>query len=357
MKTSANNKVDDPYITIDEAGAYSSNPPVSDFYMGATVLTGDLADQGVKVIWVDVPSKKLYLNKALTSAQAIVPNLDVLVDRPQITYGLKTKTEIVSSQGTAVRNRVQVYPTRLAVGSAATSGTSTVSVQLIKNPIFQTTSTYNDSNGTVKLTLQAPTDLKQEGQPTVLTLATTPTTFADGATAYGWIQAYFTDDSAQRRFTVFGLLRRVGTVYTFTAETSFDKPAKLVGSFLHAKNYDNDGSLVTTAPIESDIERLSSINIANELRTPIPGTGTQITTFFIGSGGFQFDLSPYFNYNKDYLSYPLTNKIDSLYLTSTSVDWYFNVVNGDPVTPTSSPTTGSRVLKSSVLTSITWEEQ
>jgi hypothetical protein len=344
MKTVSVDNSIAPYLEINETAPYNVNPVVSDFYMGATVLTSDVADQGVKVIWVDTSTKRLYLNKALNFLSGVV-KLDVLVDRPQITYGLKTKTQIVSSQGSAVRNRVQVYPTRLAIGS---SGNSVVSVQLRKNPIFQTYSAYT---GTLTLTVGTGTVhiLKPEGQPTALTLSSTPT-FADGLSAYGWIQGYFTDDPNLQKFSIFGLLRRVGSTYTFTAETSFSREVRIVGTFLHAKNYDNDGSIVTTPSGESEIQRLSSVTIANELRTPIPGTGTQITTFFIGSGGFQFDLSPYFDYNKDYLSYPLTNKIDSLYLTSTSVSNYINVDgSGDP--------TGSPVLRSSVLSSLTWEEQ
>ena len=335
--------------SISGGGTVTPNPLVSDFYMGATVLTIDPADQGVKVTWVDTTTtpKRLYLNKALNSLTGVV-RFDVLANRPQITFGLKTKTEIVSSQQSRVRNRTQVYPTRLAVGSL---GSSTVSIQLIKNPIFQTTSTYS---GTLTLNSATVHILKPEGQPTPLTLSSTPT-FADGATTYGWIQAYYTSDTNQspnqKRFSVFGLLRRVGSAYTFTAETSFSEPIRIVGSFLYANNYDNDGTLNPILLNDFELERLSSINITNELRTPIPGTGTQVTTFFIGSGGFQFDLSPYFNYNKDYLSYPLTNKIDSLYLTSTSVDKYISAADGlgDP--------NGAAVLRSSVLTSLTWEEQ
>ena len=332
----------EPYLVMDTTAPYNTNPPISDFYMNATILTNDPVDQGIKVIWVDSANKRLYLNKVLNSAMGAV-RIDALVDRPQIAYGLKTKTHITSSQGSAVRNRVQVYPTRLAVGSA---GSSTVSVQLRKNPTFQTYSAYS---GTLTLDSATIHILRPEGQPTPLTLSSTPT-FADGASAYGWLRAYFTDDPNQQKFSVLGLLRRVGSGYTFTAETSFSREIRLVESFLHAKNYDNDGMIVTSQPIESELERLSSVKIVNELRTPIPGSGTQITTFYVGSGGQQFDLSPYFDYNKDYLSYPLTNKIDSLYLTSVSVDKYLNIdISGDP--------TGSPVLRSSVLASLTWEEQ
>jgi hypothetical protein len=337
----------DPYLGINEAAPFNVNPLVSDFYMGATVLTGDLVDQGVKVVWVDatVTPKRLYLNKALSSATNGA-KLDLLVDRPQLVYGVETKTEIVSSQGRGVRNRVQVYPTRLATGTA---GSSTVAVQLRKNPIFQTTTSYS---GTLTLAGGTVHILKPGGQPTVLTLSATPT-IADGGSVYGWIRCYYTDDPNTQRFSVLGQLRRVGTAYTFTAETSFSREVRIVDSFLYAANYDNDGTSIpiTTLPTKTELERLSSIRVVNELRTPIPGTGLQVTTFYVAAGGEQFDLSAYFDYNKDYMSYPLTNKVDSLYLTSTSVDRYINIDSG-----TQNPT-GSPVLRSSILASLTWEEQ
>lgn len=332
----------EPTITLNESAPYNVNPTVSDFYMGATVITNDLVDQGVKVLWVDAATKKLFLNKPLNSA-ANGAKFDIIVDRPQIVYGVETKTEIVSSQGRAVRNRVQVYPTRLATGTA---GSSTVAIQLRKNPIFQTYSAYS---GTLTLDTAVTHILKPAGQPTILTLSATPT-IADGTSVYGWIRGFFTNDPNQQKFSVLGLLRRVGTGYTFTAETSFSREVRIIESLLYAGNYDNDGSVITTQPIKSELERLSSIQIVDELRTPIPDTGSRVTTFYVGSGGEQFDLSTYFDYNKDYLSFPLTNKIDSLYLTSSSVDRYINVDgSGDP--------TGSAVLRSSVLASLTWEEQ
>ena len=344
MRTATNGVTggNDPYLTINEASPYNVNPIVSDFYMGATVLTSDPVDQGVKVVWVDATNKRLHLNKPLNSLTGVV-RFDVLVDRPQLVYGVQTKTEITSSQGRRVRNRVQVYPTRLATGA---SGNGTVSLQLRKNPIFQNFTVFTGS-----LVLNAGTThfLKPAGQPTVLTMSTTPT-FADGASTYGWFRGYFTNDANQKQFAVLGLLRRVGAVYSFTAEQSYSDQVRIIGTFIHAKNYNEDGTLVTTPPSTLELERLSSIQVVNDIRTPIPGTGTQITSFYISGGGEQFDLSTYFDYNKDYLSYPLTNKIDALYLASTSVDRYINIDgSGDP--------TGSAVLRSSVLASLTWEEQ
>jgi len=43
--------------------------------------------------------------------------------------------------------------------------------------------------------------------------------------------------------------------------------------------------------------------------------GTNVATFYVGAGGVDIDLAPYFGYNKDYLSYPLTATTgDTLYV-------------------------------------------
>jgi hypothetical protein len=54
--------------------------------------------------------------------------------------------------------------------------------------------------------------------------------------------------------------------------------------------------------------------------------GTTVATFFVGAGGVDIDLAPYFGYNKDYLSYPLTAiSGDSLYVFAQAVSGTVNV--------------------------------
>lgn len=341
LVNAAESQASDPYIVVAETAPYDNNPEINDYYMGATLLTGDIVDQGIKVTWVDSVNNRLYLNKSLNSITGTSVKMDVLVDRPQIIYGLETKEEIISSQGRRVRNRVQVYPTRLTTGAA---GTATVALQLRKNPIFQTFDSYQGT-----LTVDQDIVVQAAGQPTSLTLSSTPT-LASGSSVYGWFRAYFTADVTQFKFPVLGLLRRIGSSYTFTAQDAYSQEVNITGTFLAAGNYNENGNEVTTLPAKTELERLSSVLINNELRTPIPSTGTQVTTFYIPPGGEIFDLSAYFDYNKDYLSYPLTDEVDSLFLTSVSVDRYYDVDgSGDP--------TGSPVLRSSALASLTWEEQ
>jgi hypothetical protein len=333
----------DPYLTVSEVSPYDANPTVSDFYIGANIITGDIVDRGIKVSWVDVANKRLYLSKALNSVTGASVNVSLLVDRPQIIYGIETKREIISSQSKRVRNRVQVYPTRLSMGAA---GIANVALKMLKNPIFQRFDSYSGTT-----TLTAATILASSQQPTILTLSATPT-IADGNAVYGWFRGYYTSDVNQFKFQVLGLLRRVGDVYTFTANNSYSEEVKITGNLLLASNFDNDGTTIGSGDIPDleELARLSSILINREPRTPIPGTGTQVSTFYVSPGSELYDLSAYFDYNKDYLSYPLTNEIDTLYLASTSVDANMGVdTSGDP--------DGTPILRSSILAGLTWEEQ
>ena len=77
--------------------------------------------------------------------------------------------------------------------------------------------------------------------------------------------------------------------------------------------------------------------IATDVVVPIPDTGINVATTYLQNGTEQFDLSPYFDYNKEYLSFPLTDITDSLYLA----------VDRD----TASTTTNDISL------GVTWEEQ
>ena len=53
--------------------------------------------------------------------------------------------------------------------------------------------------------------------------------------------------------------------------------------------------------------------------------GITVATFFVGAGGVDIDLSPYFGYNKDYLSYPLTATTgDTLYVFAQAVSGTVN---------------------------------
>ena len=77
-----------------------------------------------------------------------------------------------------------------------------------------------------------------------------------------------------------------------------------------------------------------------QIRAPIPKTGTVVASLFVPASGESFDLASYFDYNKEYLSFPLTNVVESLYLCASST------TNFNSSTP-----------QAEISASLTWEEQ
>jgi hypothetical protein len=72
---------------------------------------------------------------------------------------------------------------------------------------------------------------------------------------------------------------------------------------------------VSTTPVFTSAADLSPSNITTTSGVTTVSGGTTVATFYVGEGGVDLDLAPYFGYNKDYLSYPLTaNAGDSLYV-------------------------------------------
>ena len=72
---------------------------------------------------------------------------------------------------------------------------------------------------------------------------------------------------------------------------------------------------VTGTPTWTSADSLSPIEYSVSSGITAPVTGITVATFFVGAGGVDIDLAPYFGYNKDYLSYPLTATTgDTLYV-------------------------------------------
>ncbi len=387
-----------------------------DIYVGSTVTfgTGTNLPQA-QVIHVERQGKFNSPDAATNSPNTFTVRLDralvinspatFLLDAPYTLFGITSKTNIQSSQDFLVRNRVQVYPTKLSVGQQ-TGGSvgqkEPVSLSLTKNAIFQDNAIYkafsSDNDKAHKQvrfvgTTDAALELSGSGLPTRLSKSgsgggnVSPNPIAPvaagldsgggtsagpyytdgqiGDKIYGW--ARVTDNVNE--FSLFGRLEVVGISaspgfeWDFIPEDSFTGTVRFVNRslFTHAYQYYNelggfntgtgstigriaDEASMNNASSTSTIERLSSITVNNETRRPIPGTGTKVATFFLQDGSDYFDLQPYFDYNKDYISFPLTNVPDNLFIGAT-INTSPNVyLDGE----TSSP---------SVAVSLTWEEQ
>lgn len=85
-------------------------------------------------------------------------------------------------------------------------------------------------------------------------------------------------------------------------------------------------TVVSGTPSFTSVDTLSPIEFTTSSSIDTVSGGTVVATFFVGNGGIDLDLAPYFGYNKDYLSYPLTaNAGDTLYVFAQSATGTSNV--------------------------------
>ena len=297
-------------IAINSTSLATANPNVNvdpTYFMGARFKSANKTDQNIKVVWAD--DTHAYLDGVPSGTPT---GMKLLVDRANATYNLETKKVILSTQqSNAVRNRVQVYPTKL---SASNLGNNPVRMRFKKTPIFQTDTVYTGTLASPGFILDAPYVLTAANEPLSSVGVTEVGTFFDNnESLYGWFQALVDSDAV----TVFGRLYKVSDEYYFEILESYNGTITLkAGEFLPDPRFEADGDTVaqtTVTKATSEKEGLSSIIIANDTVVPIPGTGINVATIYLQAGTEQLDLSPYFDYNKEYLSFPLTDQADSLY--------------------------------------------
>ena len=440
----------DPYMTAGATSGLSSS-----YYVGARVITSNPLDQNIKINYYNPQNDRLHLNAPLSSSS--ISTIDIIPERVTPLIGIKCRDFIQSSTGRSVRNRTQVYPTRLSTGS-----TGVIKLDLLKTPIFQTdavivepndgipsltssvnigkrgkptrvelplvvyTGNHNFSSGTAGAisiqtgtaaggTLTATTGTDYDGSSGVLTVVTTAThgmttgdtvAIANGAITltcsldnyatthsyprstdptsgqnltvtriddtsfsvnvgqaqaeyirdigtgtYGYFRGYFESDASQRPISVLGYLENRGSdrtkgietdgYYFYALESTLDNIILTTAEpFLREENSTPIGEGTSSTTSEFTLDQLSSVKVNPQTRSPIPGTGTIVASLFVPASGEEYDLSPYFDYNKEYLSFPLTNKVESLYLCGSSQSSY------NPSSPSAE-----------ISASLTWEEQ
>ena len=172
-----------------------------------------------------------------------------------------------------------------------------------------------------------------------------------GGGAYGYFRGFFENDPSQKPISVLGYLENRGSDRTKGVETdgyyfyALDATTDNIvlnstEPFVREEDSTPIGNGVSGITTEFTLAQLSSIKVNPQIRSPIPKTGIVVASIYIPASGEEYDLSPYFDYNKEYLSFPLTNKVDSLYLCASTQS---NYVAGTPTAEVSA--------------SLTWEEQ
>jgi hypothetical protein len=393
IKTSVVGTSELNYFSISTAGTVAQN--AKDQLIGSYLKT----DTTMRVIWVENDSTdriRLFFNRNVNAFPAAT-QIELIVPRRQrAMMALRAKDEVNNTTGAAIRNRIQLYPIKYGIGVIDPSINSNVlTVNFIKNPLLITNNVSNSSlsqtysislyssstnpssgfnlgSGTIPrrifdtgvganissadfATLQtllsfdgayihcymrgiATGSVPVGGFPLTPSVSETPVLvrFFRKGSDY-WIQNY---EAKTESFTVFGSLLPV-RMYNFNAEGTI---SLFTEDFTHSKYEDqkkwNESEFVGS--FES-IAQLSGASVSQDFRlAPVTNTGNTIFSLYCNKGGAQFDLTDYFAYNKEYISYPLTNEVDILCAYAM---WE----------STSSSTQPSTQL--SIVNSLTWEEQ
>jgi hypothetical protein len=310
---------------------------------------------------------------------------------------VRAKDFIYNRDGKPIRNRLQIYPIKYGAGVTGGSSGELMTVRAIKNPLFIVTNSNVDLGTTVPYTgtsvLRDPVTITNpyvntanSTLPVKIGFATAPS-IADGDYRYGYFLGTKDQSVAAAGWTegttdpaayepILGKLYRVGTEYFFEKYNSYAEDIYIVGLFVPERHLtlsnagapsDNtltvaNGVLGSTSSSDQtkwdrleadslvsweDITRLSGVRIGQDLSlTPVPETGVEILSYYVNPGGYQFDLKDYFAYNKEYLSFPLTDEVDII-----NVQGHYDISNKaiGSTDPTNFPF--------KVNNALTWEEQ
>ena len=304
----------DGAVTVSGSTSGGTAYPNLVYFMGAQVKTNNPIDTGIKVVWADQANNKVYLSK-----QPQGTGLTLIPDRSDLVYGLETKDVIYSTiEGNPVRNRVQVYPTKM---STANLGSFPVRLQMKRTPVFQT---LTQTGANVELAINGEYTISPNNLPLVVNEtggAGGVPYLQNGEEIFGWFQGNISDVDDE---TIFGRLYKKTNEYYFEVLQSFNGVVKLNdgGKFLKdlrfARSTSDDGTLIEiTSETVSETplaDQLTSVKALNNVVVPIPDTGANVATLYLQpTGTEQVNLDTYFDYNKEYLSYPLTNLPETLY--------------------------------------------
>ncbi len=364
------------------------------------------ADTTTRVIWAEEVSSgtiRLHFNRSMADIGVSAGDVELVVPRRQrAMIALRAKDNVINTTGTPVRNRIQLYPLKYGAGLTDPSGDDNiVSLNFIKNPLLITNNLSNSGMASTSLAdgISSLHDNQAEtvkgftiGSGTVpreIIIGTNTTgnlndLDQDGKYFYAYVRAKPTNDvgagfstgsigvdetallvkfyrkggkfyvqnheSQSVSMSIFcgnnwGLL--FSKMYTFTDAGDIQLFIGTVGSNAVNGNhnkYENqkkwDASEIGNW---ESIASLSGAKISQDFKlSPVANTGSNVFSIYANKGGSQYNLEDYFAYNKEYLSFPLTNEVD---IIGVYAHW-------ESTSKATEPTTSIDIVNS-----LTWEEQ
>lgn len=357
------------------------------------------SDSTAKVKWVTQSGGDITLHftsSALPSTNAT--GVRLIIPRAQRSLlTVRAKDFIYNRDGKPVRNRLQIYPIKYGAGVAGGTSGELLTLRAVKNPLFIVTNTSTSLGTTVAYTgasvVRDPVtttnqyvNTKNSTLPVQVGFETAPALDV-GKYRYGYFLGTTSQSTASTGWTpgttspstytpILGKLFRTSAGYFFEKFFSYPEDIYIVGLFIPERHLAlsstgvfsevvlsaASGVLGSSASTDQtkwnrlqtdglatweDITRLSGVQIAQDLDlTPIADTGNEILSYYANAGGYQFDLQDYFAYNKEYLSFPLTDEVDIINLQG---HYDISVQASGSSTPAASPF--------KVNNALTWEEQ
>jgi len=369
------------------------------------------SDTTRKVIWAEKGSTDnevdLYFNAATGKTTGDLVEL-VVPRRQRAQLAIRAKDNVINTTGTPVRNRIQLYPLKYGIGMTDNNtDENIVSMNFIKNPLLITNNLDNNSltgvsdgvldidiytsstdpgkglelgSGTIPVKIDNTKTnvtglglltglLDQNGKyfyayargkatsatsvpfgatPTVNEIPVLVRVYRDAVTSVIYIQNY---ESKSVDISIFGPLMLVN-MYNYTSTGAITRFTGTIGNnsatgdhnkFENQKKWDS--SEVGTW---ESIAALSGAKVSQDFKlAPVAETGSNVFSIYANKGGETYDLSDYFAYNKEYISFPLTNEVDILGVYS-----YWESTSKSIIVPGDVPQD-----KIEIVNSLTWEEQ
>lgn len=354
------------------------------------------SDSTAKVKWITQSGTDITLHFTTSSLPASnATGVRLIVPRAQRSLlTVRAKDFIYNRDGKPVRNRLQIYPIKYGAGVTGGTAGELLTLRALKNPLFIVTNsstalgtTVNHTTASVVrdpvVTSNQYVNTKNSTLPSQIGFLTPPSLDV-GKYRYGYFLGTTSQSTASTgapsTFTAYtpilGKLSRTSAGYFFEKFFSYPEDIYIVGLFVPERHLAissagvfseavlsaGTGILGSSASTDQtkwnrlevdglatweDITRLSGVQIAQDLDlTPIADTGNEILSYYTNAGGYQFDLQEYFAYNKEYLSFPLTDEVDII-----NIQGHYDISSLalGSATPASAPF--------KVNNALTWEEQ